>query len=184
MLPLHSLGGKKASRQLTGPRRIWSHLRTSYSSLLCPPRQAHWWPCCSPDMPGTRCHRAFVLVDPTAGILFAHLSAWLTLSFPSHLCSYVTFSVTPSWTTLQKWQPCFLPLTPNITCLAQLFLFLQHLPVVIYEIISLLGVLMPGSPGRGNPTKEQGTWPFCALIYRRCLARYGLRKSLLNKGNT
>ena len=93
--------------------RIWSHV----TSLILPPTpltsfppfQPHWSPWYLLDKPGTLCCWAFVLAE----ILFAHMYAGLISSFPSNVCSNVTFSPILSLTFLYKWEACLLPLTPE-----------------------------------------------------------------------
>ena len=114
--------------------RIWSHV----TSLILPPTlltsfppfQPHWSPWCLLDKPGTLCCWAFVL----AGILFAHMYVGLISSFPSNLCSNVTFSTILSLTFLYKWQPYFLPLTLKyyLHFSTSFFSHGWHLPIIKY----------------------------------------------------
>lgn len=99
--------------------RIWPHVTSLILPPILlpsfPPFHPHWSPWFLLDKPGTLCCWAFVL----ARILFAHIYAGLISSFPSNLCSNVTFSTILSLTFLYKWQAVSYLSPPNITYTSQ-----------------------------------------------------------------
>lgn len=127
--------------------RIWSHV----TSLILPPTpltsfppfQPHWSPWYLLDKPGT------LLLGLCIGWnFFAHTYAGLISSFPSNVCSNVTFSPILSLTFLYKWEACLLPSPPNITCPSQHLSFPWRFTYHEIRTFICLGLLWPASPGR------------------------------------